>query len=846
MGRRLRSKRRLQQASSSSCDVCGQLGAHFNHSTTDHVYDLGGDNIRLTSDVRVSTCERQRPHLQPITSLSPVSGFGSGTLSNSNGGNIISNSSVIEILVHLLCRECERDHAKRELLFKAICSGIKKWNNSLSLPLHAFSELQDFQASLLRKFEFLFEEVQAKITSISSNVIIPSFQLSPSGSPLTQLGHTNPHQSLLLDDRYSREFLELSVLGRGGYGVVVKAQNKLDGCLYAVKIITVEKPQSENHGKLLREVQALALLNHPNIVRYHSAWIQKFTLPLHLQSRFLEMKEWKEQKVHHRVKRKTIKTYAPPPTRMVIQELSDSPDVDDYEESSGGIVFADDISKVESLNSSVVSPKYDRINGSGESSFESDAEKDYNKFFSKKVLHTSECHRDCTKPDFGLDFSSEKCFQSLSSLTELSESFLEIEESYNKIKKKFPLSKAAVRYGEEIDKSSWQLVMSKHSDSASYTIADHHFDPSVMFYNHKHDRNNAKMTLFIQMGLCGETLSHWISTRNAQLISEKKPHNVKEEMCLNIFRQILLAVEYIHSKKIIHRDIKPQNIFFTEDKRHIQLGDFGLAKSLQDVDSTQAGRDSASQSSCLNPVLNPAQNTSGVGTPIYAAPELKTTTVYGSESDMHNLGIILLELFYPFHTGAERVHVITDLKTKQYLEPDFVDRHPHIASLILNLTNQEPTERPTASELLRFFREDTAECLVSDKLSGKNPLVNGREFTSERKAVTTVTSDEFLRKMSQIKKGIDYEHQCYQATEIKHRTGYVSMCDRNMESYDKSSPSLTDISSPLKFITRLESENKLKDAKILKLREENCKLREKVASLEKQISQSGTNVSLCQ
>ncbi|XP_046884838.1 interferon-induced, double-stranded RNA-activated protein kinase-like isoform X1 [Hypomesus transpacificus] len=67
------------------------------------------------------------------------------------------------------------------------------------------------------------------------------------------------------DSRFFRDFDLVSVLGAGGFGCVVKAKHKLDGNIYAVKILA-------NTIKASREVKALATFRHPNIVRYYSSW----------------------------------------------------------------------------------------------------------------------------------------------------------------------------------------------------------------------------------------------------------------------------------------------------------------------------------------------------------------------------------------------------------------------------------------------------------------------------------------------------------------------------------------------------------------------------------------------
>ncbi|BGP42493.1 eukaryotic translation initiation factor 2-alpha kinase [Rhodotorula kratochvilovae] len=73
--------------------------------------------------------------------------------------------------------------------------------------------------------------------------------------------------------RYRAEFEELEFLGRGGGGQVVKARNKLDGHLYAIKKIRLPSDKA-SEAKLLREVTIWSRMNHPNIVRYHTSWTE--------------------------------------------------------------------------------------------------------------------------------------------------------------------------------------------------------------------------------------------------------------------------------------------------------------------------------------------------------------------------------------------------------------------------------------------------------------------------------------------------------------------------------------------------------------------------------------------
>ena len=72
--------------------------------------------------------------------------------------------------------------------------------------------------------------------------------------------------------RYKNDFIEAGRLGRGGYGEVVRARNKLDGRFYAIKLIKSHSTSALN--VVLSEIMLLSQLNHPNVVRYFNAWLE--------------------------------------------------------------------------------------------------------------------------------------------------------------------------------------------------------------------------------------------------------------------------------------------------------------------------------------------------------------------------------------------------------------------------------------------------------------------------------------------------------------------------------------------------------------------------------------------
>ena len=395
--------------------------------------------------------------------------------------------------------------------------------------------------------------------------------------------------------RYASEFNEVEALGKGGFGTVFKCQNVLDGREYAVKKVSIrgsaDDPSFQQRlERVLREVKILAVLDHPNIVRYYTAWLEL------------------EQGV--------------PGGGGGTSKTSDFDEEDESMSMSrcySSSLLTESVSQWQPTKPVSPPPSHSKKNplGWGNSSGLLSADNNPPR---RSIRRTSSIEQ-----DYGFIFEgSEEDDDDCSDIFD--------------------------RTTSEVDMSRRPSASGRPSKSGEFTTRD---ESIVSATNNKTLNNSRRRAegssmasssktvrhiLYIQMQLCTQsTIADFLSNPSERKGVEKGA-GVDIPLALRLFHQIAKAVQHVHEQGLIHRDLKPQNCFIDETGT-VKVGDFGLSRE-------SGGEGGNRQESMLEIPLDDVSTepstlaghyedqTAGVGTRAYASPEQMNGSNYDSSTDV--------------------------------------------------------------------------------------------------------------------------------------------------------------------------------------------------------------------
>ncbi|XP_074922469.1 serine/threonine-protein kinase Nek1 isoform X5 [Chelonoidis abingdonii] len=210
--------------------------------------------------------------------------------------------------------------------------------------------------------------------------------------------------------------------------------------------------------------------------------------------------------------------------------------------------------------------------------------------------------------------------------------------------------------------------------------------PNIVLYRESFEENGS---LYIVMDYCeGGDLFRRINAQKGILFSE--------DQIMDWFVQICLALKHVHDRKILHRDIKSQNIFLTKDGT-IQLGDFGIAR-------------------VLNSTVELARTC--IGTPYYLSPEICQNKPYNNKSDIWALGCVLYEmctLKHAFEAGNMKNLVLKIISGS--FPPVSLHYSYDLRNLLSQLFKRNPRDRPSVNSILeKIFIAKRVEKFLTPQL----------------------------------------------------------------------------------------------------------------------------------
>ena len=191
-----------------------------------------------------------------------------------------------------------------------------------------------------------------------------------------------------------------------------------------------------------------------------------------------------------------------------------------------------------------------------------------------------------------------------------------------------------------------------------------------------------KLVHSIDTAMCIYLILEYCEQGDLEGFMEKK--KLSENLSKFYLAQIVLALEYLHSKNVIYRDLKPANILIDRDG-NLRLADFGLAKEINESEMSVS---------------------TIVGSPAYISPEILAREHITKATDKYALGIVMHQLLtndLPF-AQLEMDKIFSHIRKGQFKFSDKLARDAK--ELIKALTSRNPQKRPSYEQIKKhqFFK----------------------------------------------------------------------------------------------------------------------------------------------
>jgi NIMA (never in mitosis gene a)-related kinase len=257
--------------------------------------------------------------------------------------------------------------------------------------------------------------------------------------------------------------------------------------------------------------------------------------------------------------------------------------------------------------------------------------------------------------------------------------------------------------------------------------------PNIIKFKEVYTTTNGKLNIVMNYADGGDLQSK-IKAQRGRLFSENE--------ILDIFMQICLAMKHVHDRKVLHRDIKGQNIFLMRGGM-IKLGDFGISKVLTNT-------------------IDKARTM--VGTPYYLSPEIVEGRPYSFKSDVWSLGVLLYELctLRPPFDGTSIRQLSVNICRGSYppLPAHFSKELKNLVSMQLNL---DPSRRPTVGQVLKLpFITHRIKNVLTESVRFQefsHTILHNQNLFSQPKQDAKHREDEMRRKMEEERKKLEDERK---------------------------------------------------------------------------------------